>query len=92
MFELTEQDRIQEQVDLDPWLSRQERVLTRQPDGSHVLRVYLDDLREIPFGEVRSVGCQVVYHCNDVFYPLGKVPPRPNPNPLPCELRGMKER
>jgi hypothetical protein len=88
--ELTEQNRIWEQVDLDPWLSRQERILTKAPDGNPILRVYVDDPREVPFGRVRNIGCQIIYEPN---YITNVAAERPiDTSPLTCEQRGLKER
>ena len=95
LHQLTSQDKIMEQVDLDPWLSRQEAVLGKQPDGSFVYRVYLDDLRAIPVGNVRKIGCQIVYVSNDRFKTIAELvegPQDPNPEGFTCDQRGMKER
>lgn len=90
-IEPIEQDRIWEQVDLDPWLSRQERLLTRAPDDNYILRVYIDDPRQIPFGHIRNVGCQIVYHPN-YLTSLSTVPPKYRDAGFTCEQRGLKER
>lgn len=89
--EMTEEQRIWEQSDIDPWLCRYERGLGHAPDGSFIMRVYLDDSGAIPFGHVRNVGCQIIYEPN-FLHSVYKQEPIYDTSTLACEQRGLKER
>lgn len=91
-MQVTEQDMIVEQIALDPWLSKQEWSLTPAPDGQLILRVYVDDFNEIPFGRVRNVGCQIIYESNEPLYAPGARLTPSQKSEFACEQRGMKER